>query len=354
MSSSFTLNQGLCGLLNLGSTCYINAAVQCLLRCNKFRAWVLDDCSGCGASDCLTSAFRGLVHLMGMGSGRASTVSPRAFVQVLARHVGGRMDVRQQNDVHEFLALFVDRLSLCARPCAPPPAPPNTRARVFHTRAHEAWLRDHSERYTPAAGLLYGQLVNRIVCTACGGHGDVFGSFGAIMVGLGDESAPGNAHVHANANAHAHAHALGDLLNASLARETVPQRQCDVCMRRADGESCQMFYRLPEVLMVNIKRFDASLRPLRARVAVPPAVDLTRVCLDVTNPHVYDLVAIACHAGSLDGGHYYAVCLAGGEWFVVDDDVVRPLGPRGLDAADSTHFYVVFYQRSVPAATSKP
>lgn len=326
-----------CGLVNLGSTCYINTALQCLARCDAFSSWALDERSGCRSMGCLMDALRGLLRMMQATGSGDEAVLPRAFLQALHRHIGHRMDLRCQNDLHEFLSIFIDRLNACSAPADDAPQNPSarrcTRLDAFHLRAQESWMRDHSERHTPAADILYGQMVNRIVCSACGGHGDVFGAFGALMVGLGDGDK--------------HSDNLGELIAASISREKVSQRQCDVCKLRADGESCQMFYRLPHVLLVNIKRFDATgTRPVRSRLDVPLALDMSHVCLDASRPYVYDIVAVACHTGCLEGGHYYALIRESDDkWFIADDDVVRPLDPMGLGAADSSHFYVIFYQR---------
>jgi ubiquitin carboxyl-terminal hydrolase 4/11/15 len=68
------------------------------------------------------------------------------------------------------------------------------------------------------------------------------------------------------------------------------------------------------------------------------SLDLGQIC-EVSG--VYSLYAVVQHMGSLEGGHYNAVCKGLDEkWRLFDDDIVRPITFKVTPAA-----YILFYRK---------
>ena len=336
-------DKGARGLANIGSTCYLNTALQCLSHCLPFLDLVLH------TSDTAARLMGSLKDLLQTLWIEQKGVAPHKFAQALASALGSAMNVKEENDIQEFMSAFLDKLNQCV----------GTRVSdeiiekfskcdesdpevLFHTNARLSWLKDHKLAYSHLIDMFYGQQVNQLQCDSCHGIGHIFETFGSIMVSLSS-----------NADEQ---QCLGELIEATLKKEQVESRECDFCKRRASGNAVQRFYRLPTVLMVNIKRFNSAMQKIRTPVTVPSAMDLSRVCLDTTQPHSYELVSIACHMGGLGSGHYFAVCKHPcGRWLLIDDDVVKAIeGPYNVS---SECFYTLFYVKTVglrPHTTQDP
>lgn len=82
-------------------------------------------------------------------------------------------------------------------------------------------------------------------------------------------------------------------------------------------------------------------------------------------PLLYDLLAVSSHMGTMGGGHYTSAAQSSvvrcvvefslstmlmlsasqdGNWYLYDDDVVKPFNPQAISASDA---YVLFYRRRV-------
>ena len=59
---------------------------------------------------------------------------------------------------------------------------------------------------------------------------------------------------------------------------------------------------------------------------------------------IYDLTGIMYHSGTLQYGHYYAVCynIKHRRWFLYNDDVVKEIKENEISIKDA---YVLFYRR---------
>jgi len=97
---------------------------------------------------------------------------------------------------------------------------------------------------------------------------------------------------------------------------------CPRCKSFREGRQNMNLWRLPDVLTFHIKRFNMSARwreKISTRVNFPlTGLDLSDWChkespviqQDSADSHVYDLIGVVNHYGSMTGGHYVATCKA--------------------------------------------
>jgi ubiquitin C-terminal hydrolase len=282
---------------------------------------------------------------------KGNGVVPRRFVKVLSIAFDELMNVHDQNDMQEFIALFVDKLNASI---GTPPLIPNAMQRqqcstknsldLFYEKADRSWLLSHRESYSQLVDRLYGQMVNQITCSGCGDISHVFDTFSTLMVSF----APGKDNVTDNK-----LQSIGDMIRHSyLQTEHISSRECDVCKNKAaQGVRVHRFNRLPSVLMISIKRFDYNMRKITNPVGVPEELDLSMACIKLQRPggaediptSTYKLSSIGCHAGNMGSGHYYAICKhPDGKWYEYDDDNVSVIDSYGR--INSSHYYMLFYE----------
>lgn len=124
---------------------------------------------------------------------------------------------------------------------------------------------------------------------------------------------------------------------------------CPVCKKHCQASKKLDLWRLPEILVIHLKRFSYS-RFLKNKLET--FVDFPLQDLDLCDyiahqdgesSYRYMLYAISNHYGSMGGGHYTAFVHHGGDrWYDFDDSHVSPISE---DKIKTSAAYVLFYRR---------
>lgn len=159
---------------------------------------------------------------------------------------------------------------------------------------------------------------------------------------------------------------------------------CDQCQGKFESKQMPSYPKLPQILIVQLGRFDNEMRKITAETPIPFKLDcFCEECIEYGreygggSPHQYILVSAIIHAGlTLKSGHYYAyvrstvngsesqlqreneetccqVNIKGAkadEWFVCDDDRIKPITETEVKEkikGDSRYRtpYILFYVR---------
>ena len=99
-------------------------------------------------------------------------------------------------------------------------------------------------------------------------------------------------------------------------KEQIPDWKCTACSKLGVGSRSYMSIALPDILIVQIKRFawrNNTVVKLNNDVRCPLKE------LAVSSSSKYDLVASINHHGSVSSGHYSAYVNLEGCWFGCDD-----------------------------------
>ena len=134
----------------------------------------------------------------------------------------------------------------------------------------------------------------------------------------------------------------------SKAREKDPKADPVFC----DATKQIVFSRLPEVLVLHIKRFlqtpSGGLTKISTFVDIPPTIDMRPYCARGTPAAgvstKYALFGVSEHGGGLGGGHYTATVQVphSGKWYSCSDAHVAS---SSASNANNSGVYILFYKR---------
>ena len=103
------------------------------------------------------------------------------------------------------------------------------------------------------------------------------------------------------------------------------------------------FWKLPKVLIIVLKRFGNDGIKKTNLINFPFELDLCKYCIGYRkNTFKYDLISVANHDGSLNGGHYYSyVKNLNGKWYNYNDTNVSEMSKSEIQTSSA---YCLFYQ----------
>ena len=85
--------------------------------------------------------------------------------------------------------------------------------------------------------------------------------------------------------------------------------KCDKCQERVNPEKKNIFWNLSDVLIFQIKRYNNNLTKNNGHIKFPLLLKMGRFCMNYNESSTqYELCAISIQMGSLNGGHYIAIC----------------------------------------------
>ena len=114
---------------------------------------------------------------------------------------------------------------------------------------------------------------------------------------------------------------------------------------REDANRGIVYWSLPDILIIDLKRWTMSGNKIRKLVSVPlEGLDLSGHVRGYNKyTYVYNLYGICNHIGGPNGGHYTAhVKNANGQWYLFNDTHVKPIDPLSVVSASS---YCLFFRK---------
>ena len=124
---------------------------------------------------------------------------------------------------------------------------------------------------------------------------------------------------------------------------------CPQCKKPRDAAKIIEIWSLPRLLIIHLKRFKYNVWRDKITTTVNfelDNLDLSRYVLDERQRALckYRLFASSNHTGTLDGGHYTALCkhAENERWYKFDDSDVKPVERSAVCTSAS---YILFYSR---------
>jgi ubiquitin C-terminal hydrolase len=138
------------------------------------------------------------------------------------------------------------------------------------------------------------------------------------------------------------------MISEDMPVETIDEYSCDKCSARHSAERKMAIWRLPQNLIVCLKRFTPDGQKIHTKISGEQTLDLQTLFSDESPEKKaitkYNLRAIVDHHGGARGGHYTAQVKepVSENWLIFDDESVHPISQPKF--GEST--YILFYERA--------
>ncbi|RKP01268.1 hypothetical protein CXG81DRAFT_12204, partial [Caulochytrium protostelioides] len=353
---------GVTGLRNLGNTCFMNSALQCLSNALPLTVYLLSNRwvselnvdNPLGMRGEVATAYAKLVQTLwthnhptlGPGTGLGA-VAPTHFKETIGRFNSLFAGYYQQ-DSQELLGFLLDGLheDLNRVRKKPYTEVPSMEGQPDVLVAKTMWDLHLQRNNSIIVDLFQGQLKSSVKCTHCSNVSVTFDPYMFLSLPVPDRRQ------------------RLVRLHAFTKIETLGEEDtwyCPKCQAMRQVHKKLEIWSTPELLVLHLKRFSSGSRHMSSfraavgnkidgLVAAPiTGLDLSGKVLQPTLQQegaVYDLFAVSNHFGSMGGGHYTANAknALDGHWYNFDDSSTQRIHNIETDIVTSS-VYFLFYRR---------
>ncbi|CAF1420306.1 unnamed protein product [Rotaria sp. Silwood1] len=336
ISNEFRQIGNICGLKNLGGTCYMNSVLQSLLFTSSLTNYFLlneniQDSTMKNISvskEIVASEYLNLLYLLYCG--KYNVVTPAPFKQVIG-HINHNYLENQQQDAHEFLIFLLDYLHKDLNRI-------KFTEVLNQTQEIERNAVNQINNHSIIVDLFYGTYLSTITCLDCTYTSHNYEPFNCLTLPISstNQCTLEDCLRHFNEDEY-----LSD-----DSKWFCPGCQC-LCNRKRRLE----IYKLPKILIIQLKRFQINYEmnwiKNNTLVLYPENnLDLNQYCsLSSPSQSSYTLYSIINHDGSLNDGHYTTFCRDimdnQQQWFECDDEIIKYLHSDNLYF--NSKAYLLFY-----------
>ncbi|XP_008313328.1 ubiquitin carboxyl-terminal hydrolase 42 isoform X3 [Cynoglossus semilaevis] len=302
------------GLQNMGNTCFLNSALQCLTYIPPFANYMLtrEHSKTCHEPGfCMMCTMQN--HITQVFANSGNVIKPIGVLNELKR-IAKHFRYGSQEDAHEFLRYTVDAMQ---KSCLPgPKLDRQTQATTFIHQVFGGYLR------------------SRVKCLNCKAVSDTFDPF--LDIALEIKMAP----------------SITKALELFVEPEQLDGEnayKCSKCKKMVTASKRFTIHRNPNVLTLALKRFaNFTGGKITKDVKYPEYLDLRPfMSQSQGESQVYALYAVLVHSGfSCHAGHYFCYIKASnGQWYQMNDSSVSVSDIRSVLNC-SEQAYVLFYVKS--------
>lgn len=378
------ITEGICGLKNLGNSCYINSILQCLSSIDLFRTWLLlDEYQGRLKKNTFKheSLVLNLSALFKQMWFHHTKISPIGIKKIMGS-ICDTFRNNEQQDSHEFLNVLLDNIhdEVCSKVNMRFENVPEDVAKymdfmdyyeneltkegqkeytqqleeykkqnrdvVTINNAYQYWKNYVVRSHSIITDLFTGLYYSTVICDECKNVTDTFEPFTILTLHIKETRTE----------------SLEKSLSDFTQEETLTgdnKFYCNKCNKNVDAHKKMYIWEAPKVLIIQFKRFK-NTQNITSNFTnkIMTEVDFPLENLDIApqlselhklSKTKYDLCATSSHSSkTCNMGHYTAYCKnsLNKQWYEYDDDDVYCIAPEKVkDKIITSDAYILFYVR---------
>ena len=332
-------DRGLTGLANVGNSCYINSCMQLLSH-----TYELNDFLDSFNKDKINNNVEALIFkewdkLRQLMWSENCTIAPWGYIKAV-QFVAKKKDMDlftgfAQNDVSEFLLFIIDCMhtGIKREVNMTISGNPENSTDILATECFKMMQNMYKREYSELLNIFYGISVTQIKSF----DSDEILSRTCEPFSLLSLSLPEKNMI-----------SIFDCLDLYGKDEELCNDNAwfnDKTNRKEDVKKNTVFWSLPNILIVHLKRFNNANRKIHTMVTTPITdVDFSKWISGYNaSEYIYDLFGTGNHSGSVLGGHYTAnVKNANGKWYSFNDTRVEEITENSVI---TQHTYCLFYRK---------
>ena len=335
-------DKGLSGLANIGNTCYLNSCIQILSHTYELNDFLNDGEYKNKVNEkpdsILLLEWDKLREMLWSGN---CTIAPYGFVKSVQR-ISALKDKElftghEQNDVEEFLLFLID----CFHSSLSREVNMEITGNIENSKdklaisCYKMMKTMYSKDYSEMLKLFYGIHVSEISCMETGEQLSLRPEpFSILNLSIPDDNDNNITII--------------DCINLYCKKEELSgdnQWFNDKINKKQDVYRGIIFWNLPEILIICLKRWDYMGNKINKKIEVPLDIDLSQFVNGYnSNSYKYNLYGVYNHfGGNRHGGHYTCnIKNANGKWYTFNDTQVNEINDRQVV---SDKAYCFFYRK---------
>tara|TARA_B100001063_G_scaffold111533_2_gene104119 strand:+ start:3711 stop:4781 length:1071 start_codon:yes stop_codon:yes gene_type:complete len=331
-------DMGLTGLANVGNTCFMNSTLQCISHTYELNNFLDKETYKTRLNkkhdSLILCEWDNLRKLMWSEN---CIISPGGFVNAMQKvaRIKDRVIFTGfvQNDLTEFLSFIFDCFhnSICREVDMVISGTAQTSTDELAQKCYGMMKNMYKKEYSEFLNMFYGIFVSQIESKESSYKNILPEPFFNISVPISPKKT------------------LIDCFDLFTAKEELGDDNKifnEKTNKKENATKQILFWSLPNILVITLKRFLNNGRKERSLVDFPiDNLDLSKYVIGYDkHSYVYDLYGICNHSGGSGGGHYYAyVKNANGKWYEFNDARVEEFS--NLEKLKSCYAYCFFYRK---------
>ncbi len=335
---------GLTGLANLGNTCFMNTAIQCLVHSKSLNKFLNDE----SYTNKINKNIDSLIliefdKLRKMMWSEDCVIGPGGFltgVQKVANIKDRSLFTGfAQNDLTEFLIFLIDCFhnSIAREVDMEISGNVENETDKIAESCYKMLKNMYSKEYSEFLELFYGISVSQIHTLDGKKVNFTPEPFLLLDVALPEESL--------NYNKNTTLTECIDLYTKTEVLEEENLYELEEGQEKIKAKKDIKFWKLPNILIISIKRFSNKLKKNQCLVDFPlEDLDMSKHVIGYNKKdYMYDLFGISNHTGGTLGGHYYAYIKNNDNWYNFNDGDIEKI--QDTNDLISPTAYCLFYHK---------